>query len=52
MKDIKKEEGKGKYTTVEEDEQYILKTPQSIPMDWIGDSEERKKVWGTLTKIE
>ena len=52
MKEMKKEEGKGKDTTVEEDEQDILKTPQSIPMDWIGDSEERKKVWGTLTKIE
>ena len=52
IKAMKNVEETDKDVTGEEEGQNILKTPQSIPLEWITDTVEREKVWDTLAEIE
>ena len=41
-----------KEISADKEEEFVLKTPQSFPLDlWIGDQEEREKLMNSLTQI-
>ena len=41
-----------KEISTDKEEEFVLKTPQSFPLDlWIGDQEEREKLMNSLTQI-
>ena len=47
-----KKEDIEKEISTDKEEEFVLKTPQSFPLDlWIGDQEEREKLMNSLTQI-